>query len=147
MISPESKIFLPFIPYPIKSKYFPIILLFIFFIFGGLEIGPFIAVIYGFLYSFFLQRFLEIKDESINNFENKYFRCFFGFKGYIQIDDVSTDKKQLFLSNMMKHNIDNNRDYDSDGDSDDSNNSNPYNKKLKKFVPFTGKGVKLNGSN
>jgi len=147
LISPESKIFLPFIPYPIKSKYFPIIILFIFFIFGGLEIGPFIAVIYGFLYSFFLQRFLEIKDESINNFENKYFRCFFGFKGYIQIDDVSTDKKQLFLSNMMKHNIDNNRDYDSDGDSDDSNNSNPYNKKLKKFVPFTGKGVKLNGSN
>ena len=45
------------------------------------------------------------------NFENKYFRCFFGFKGYIQIDDVSTDKKQLFLSNMMKHNIDNNREH------------------------------------
>ena len=31
--------------------------------------------------------------------------------------------------------------------SDDSDASNPYNKKLKKFIPFTGKGTKLGGDN
>ena len=43
LISPESKIYLPFIPYPIKSKFFPIIILLIFFIFGGFDLGMFIA--------------------------------------------------------------------------------------------------------
>ena len=48
LISPESKIFLPFIPYAIKAKFFPIIILLIFFIFGGFDLGMFISVGYGF---------------------------------------------------------------------------------------------------
>ena len=39
---------------------------------------------------------MEINSEFIINFENKFLRCFFGYKGYIQIDDISTDKKQAF---------------------------------------------------
>ena len=64
------------------------------------------------------------------------------YKGYIKLEDISpSDKKQAFLGNLMKNNIDNNRDYDleSKDDSDDSEGSNPYNKNLKKFIPFTGK--------
>ena len=148
LMTPESKIYLPFIPYPIKSKFFPIIILAIFFILGGLDIGMFIAVGYGFIYSFFLYKYLIISDESIINFEQKYLKYFFGYKGYIQMDDTSsTDKKQAFL----RKNIDNNLDYsynnESEGDSDDSDNGNPYNKNIKKFIPFTGKGIKLGGSN
>ena len=103
----------------------------------------FIAVAYGFIYSFFLNKYLIISDEYIINFEQKYFKYFFGYKGYIKLDDISpSDKKQAFLGNIMKNNIDNNRDYDleSKDDSDDSETSNPYNKNLKKFIPFTGKG-------
>lgn len=147
LISPESNIFLPFIPYAIKAKFFPIIILMIFFIFGGFDLGMFIAVGYGFIYSFFLYKYLEINSEFIINFENKFLRCFFGYKGYIQIDDISTDKKQAFIGKMMNKNYDNNIDYESEGDSDDSDTSNPYNKKLKKFIPFTGKGTKLGGDN
>ena len=142
LISPENKIDLPFIPYAIKSKYFPIIILLVFFIFGGFDLGMFIAVGYGFIYSFFLYNYLIISDESIINFEQKYLKYFFGYKGYIKLDDISpSDKKQAFLGNIMKNNIDNNRDYDleSKDDSDDSETSNPYNKNLKKFIPFTGK--------
>ncbi len=47
----------------------------------------------------------------------------------------------------MNKNYDNNIDYESEGDSDDSDTSNPYNKKLKKFIPFAGKGTKLGGDN
>ena len=143
LISPENKIYLPFIPYAIKSKFFPIIILLVFFIFGGFDLGMFIAVGYGFIYSFFLYKYLIISDESIINFEQKYLKYFFGYKGYIKLDDISpSDKKQAFLGNLMKNNIDNNRDYDleSKDDSDDSETSNPYNKNLKKFIPFTGKG-------
>ena len=143
LISPENKIYLPFIPYAIKSKFFPIIILLVFFIFGGFDLGMFIAVGYGFIYSFFLYKYLIISDESIINFEQKYLKYFFGYKGYIKLDDISpSDKKQAFLGNIMKNNIDNNRDYDleSKDDSDDSETSNPYNKNLKKFIPFTGKG-------
>ena len=147
LISPESNIFLPFIPYAIKAKFFPIIILMIFFIFGGFDLGMFIAVGYGFIYSFFLYKYLEINIEFIINFENKFLRCFFGYKGYIQIDDISTDKKQAFIGKMMNKNYDNNIDYESEGDSDDSDTSNPYNKKLKKFIPFAGKGTKLGGDN
>lgn len=147
LISPESNIFLPFIPYAIKAKFFPIIILMIFFIFGGFDLGMFIAVGYGFIYSFFLYKYLEINSEYIINFENKFLRCFFGYKGYIQIDDISTDKKQAFIGKMMNKNYDNNIDYESEGDSDDSDTSNPYNKKLKKFIPFAGKGTKLGGDN
>lgn len=147
LISPESNIFLPFIPYAIKAKFFPIIILMIFFIFGGFDLGMFIAVGYGFIYSFFLYKYLEINSEFIINFENKFLRCFFGYKGYIQIDDISTDKKQAFIGKMMNKNYDNNIDYESEGDSDDSDTSNPYNKKLKKFIPFAGKGTKLGGDN
>ena len=147
LVSPESNIFLPFIPYAIKAKFFPIIILMIFFIFGGFDLGMFIAVGYGFIYSFFLYKYLEINSEFIINFENKFLRCFFGYKGYIQIDDISTDKKQAFIGKMMNKNYDNNIDYESEGDSDDSDTSNPYNKKLKKFIPFAGKGTKLGGDN
>ena len=147
LISPENKIFLPFIPYPIKSKFFPIIILLIFFIFGGFDLGMFIAVGYGFIYSFFISKYFEINNEYIINFENKYLRCLFRYKGYIQIDDIDTDKKQAFIGKMIKNNIDNNKDNESEGDSDDSDSSNPYNKNLKKFIPFTGKGVKLGGGN
>lgn len=147
LISPESNIFLPFIPYAIKAKFFPIVILLIFFIFGGLDLGMFIAVGYGFIYSFFLYKFLDVNNDYIINFENKYLKCFFKYKGYIQIDDISIDKKQAFIGKMMKKNIDNNKDYESDGDSDDSDESNPYNKKLQKFIPFTGKGIKLGGEN
>lgn len=144
LISPENKIYLPFIPYAIKSKFFPIIILLVFFIFGGFDLGMFIAVGYGFIYSFFLSKYLIISDEYFINFEEKYLKYFFGYKGYIKLDDISpSDKKQAFLGNLMKNNIDNNRDYDSESknDSDDSDSSNPYNKKLKKFIPFTSKGV------
>ena len=143
LISPENKIYLPFIPYAIKSKFFPIIILLVFFIFGGFDLVMFIAVGYGFIYSFFLYKYLIISDESIINFEQKYLKYFFGYRGYIKLDDISpSDKKQAFLGNIMKNNIDNNRDYDleSKDDSDDSETSNPYNKNLKKFIPFTGKG-------
>ena len=146
LISPESKIFLPFIPYPIKSKFFPIIILFIFFIFGGFDLGMFIAVGYGFIYSFFISKYFEINNDYIINFENKYLRCLFRYKGYIQIDDIDTDKKQAFIGKMIKNNIDNNKDNESEGDSDDSDTSNPYSKNLKKFIPFTGKGIKLGGN-
>ena len=147
LISPESKIYLPFIPYPIKSKFFPIIILLIFFIFGGFDLGMFIAVGYGFIYSFFLSKYFEINNDYIINFENKYLRRLFRYKGYIQVDDIDTDKKQAFIGKMIKNNIDNNKDNESEGDSDDSDSSNPYNKNLKKFIPFTGKGVKLGGGN
>ena len=148
LISPESNIYLPFIPYPVKSKFFPLIILAVFFIFGGLDMGMFIAVGYGFIYSFFLKKFFELKNEFFVGFENKFMKCFFRFKGYIQVDDTSsTDRKQTFL----RKNIDNNLDYsynnESEGDSDDSDNGNPYNKNLKKFIPFTGKGIKLGGGN
>ena len=142
LISPETKIYLPLVPYAIKSKFFPIIILLVFFIFGGFYLGMFIAVAYGFIYSFFLNKYLIISDEYIINFEQKYFKYFFGYKGYIKLEDISpSDKKQAFLGNLMKNNIDNNRDYDleSKDDSDDSEGSNPYNKNLKKFIPFTGK--------
>ena len=152
LISPENEIFLPFIPYGIKSKFFPIIILLIFFIFGGFEISVFISVIYGFIYSFLLSKYLEISDDKIINIENKCFKYFYKYKSFIKFEDIcNKDNERPFIPDFIKYNIDNNKDYgnenyESDSNSEDShsnNNNNLFNKKLKKFVPFSGKGIKL----
>ena len=152
LISPENEIFLPFIPYGIKSKFFPIIILLIFFIFGGFEISIFISVIYGFIYSFLLSKYLEISDDKIINIENKCFKYFYKYKSFIKFEDIcNKDNERPFIPDFIKYNIDNNKDYgnenyESDSNSEDShsnNNNNIFNKKLKKFVPFSGKGIKL----
>ena len=140
LVSPNTNIYLLCIPYAIKAKYFPILILIIFFIFGGLDLGMFIGVGYGFLYGFFLKNYLIIPDDKLNYLESNYFNSISNCEGFIKMSEISNSKQQPFIGNFtQKNNYDQN---DSDSYSDDSE-SNNFQNKLKKFTPFIGKGVML----
>ena len=138
LVSPDTKIYLLCIPYPIKAKFFPIIILFIFFIFGSFELVIFVGVGYGFLYGLFLKKYLIISDNIISKFENTIFSGVLNWRGFIKMSEKSNNtKQQPFIGNFMQNNPN-----DSDSVSDDSE-SNNFQNKLKKFTPFMGKGITL----
>ena len=138
LVSPDNKIYLLCIPYAIKAKFFPILLLFIFFIFGSFELVIFIAVGYGFLYGLFLKKYLILSDNIINKVENTIFSGVLNWRGFIKMSEKNNNSKQQpFIGNFMQNNQN-----DSDSFSDDSD-SNNFQNKLKKFTPFTGRGITL----
>ena len=139
LVSPNTKIYLLCIPYAIKAKFFPIIILFIFMIFGGFELGMLIGVIYGFLYGLFLQNILNIPDDKLMELESKYFNSLSNCGGFIKKSETTISKQQPFIGNFTKNN---NNEQDSDSYSDESD-SNNFQNKLKKFTPFMGKGITL----
>ena len=140
LVSPDTKIYLLCVPYPIKAKYFPIIILFLFIIFGGFELGMLIGVVYGFLYGLFLKKYLVISDDKLKNLESNYFSSISNFGGFVRMSETSTSKQQPFIGNFTQNN--NNEQQDSDSYSDDSDSHN-FQNKLKKFTPFMGKGITL----
>jgi hypothetical protein len=139
LVTPNNKIYLLCIPYAIKAKFFPILILLIFFIFGGFELGMLVGVIYGFLYGLFLKRYLIISDDTFMRLENGIFSNFSNLGGFIKISEVITSKQQPFIGNFAQNNNEQN---DSESYSDDSD-SNNFQNKLKKFNPFSGKGITL----
>ena len=122
-----------------QGQIFPILILLIFFIFGGFELGMLVGVIYGFLYGLFLKRYLIISDDTFTRLENGIFSNFTNLGGFIKMSEVSTSKQQPFIGNFTQNNNEQN---DSESYSDDSD-SNNFQNKLKKFNPFSGKGITL----
>ena len=70
---PEENIIILCIPYPIKAKFYPIILFVLFFILSGLQLDVFIGIGYGFLFKFFLEKFIVIPSSLIEKIEEKLF--------------------------------------------------------------------------
>ena len=138
LVSPDTKINLLCIPYDIKAKFFPFLLLFIFCIFGSFELVIFVAVGYGFLYGLFLKKYLIVSDNLANKVENTIFSGVLNWRGFIKISEKNNNSKQQpFIGNFMQNNQN-----DSDSFSDDSD-SNNFQNKLKKFTPFSGRGITL----
>lgn len=142
LISPNTDIYLLCVPYSIKAKYFPILILVIFIIFGGFELGLFVGVGYGFLYGFFFQNYLIISSETLIKIESILFNCVLNFKGFIKITETKKSMQQPFIGNFTQNNNNYNNENESDSNSEDSNSNNFHNK-LKKFTPFMGKGITL----
>lgn len=138
LVSPETKIYLLCIPYAIKAKFFPILILLIFFIFGGFELGIFIGVGYGFIYGFFLKKFLIIPDDTLIKIESTLFSSFLNLRGFIKMSETINSKQQPFIGNFIQNN-----ENDSDAYSDDSYSNNNFKNKVKKSSPFIGKGITL----
>ena len=140
LINPDNKIYLPCVPYAIGAKYFPILILLIFFIFGGFELGMLIGVGYGFLYGFFLKKYLIFSDDLLIKIEKNIFGGISNWKGFIKMNEISNSKQQPFIGNFTQNN---NNENDSDSYSDDSDSNNKFQNKLIKFTPFMGKGITL----
>ena len=105
--NPESPMKLLLIPYTVKAKIYPIILVLLFFIVNYLEIDVEIisGVIYGFIYFYFLKTKLQISDIFVQKLEvSSGFKWLSNFKGFISVTHISSG---MPISIAKVSNIDN----------------------------------------
>ena len=91
--NPESPMKLLLIPYTVKAKIYPIILVLMFILVNYLEIDVEIisGVIYGFIYFYYLKTKLQISDTFVQKLEvNPVFKCLSNFKGFISVTHISS---------------------------------------------------------
>ena len=91
--NPESPMKLLLIPYTVKAKIYPIILVLMFILVNYLEIDVEIisGVIYGFIYFYYLKTKLQISDTFVQKLEtNNGFKWLSNFKGFISVTHISS---------------------------------------------------------
>jgi membrane associated rhomboid family serine protease len=91
--NPESPMKLLLIPYTVKAKIYPIILVLMFILVNYLEIDVEIisGVIYGFIYFYYLKTKLQISDTFVQKLEvNPVLKCLSNFKGFISVTHISS---------------------------------------------------------
>jgi membrane associated rhomboid family serine protease len=91
--NPESPMKLLLIPYTVKAKIYPIILVLMFILVNYLEIDVEIisGVIYGFIYFHYLKTKLQISDTFVQTLEtNNAFKWLSNFKGFISVTHISS---------------------------------------------------------
>ena len=90
-------------PCPIKAKYYPFFIIFIFTLINKLRInyGIISGFIYAFIYCYILQNKFYFSDETIQKLEKTFYcKCLIGFGGFVNIDNINN-----FGSNSGKINI------------------------------------------
>ena len=90
--NPESPMKLLLIPYTVKAKIYPIILVLMFILVNYLEIDVEIisGVIYGFIYFYYLKTKLQISDMFVQKLEtNPALKWISNFKGFISVTHIS----------------------------------------------------------
>ena len=91
--NPESPMKLLLIPYTVKAKIYPIILVLMFILVNYLEIDVEVisGVIYGFIYFYYLKTKLQISDTFVQKLENNNgFKWLSNFKGFISVTHISS---------------------------------------------------------
>ena len=91
--NPESPMKLLLLPFTVKAKIYPIILVILFFISNYLEIDVEIisGIIYGVIYFFLLKTKLQISDSFVQKLEsNSLFKKMSGIKGFISVNYISS---------------------------------------------------------
>ena len=91
--NPESPMKLFLIPYTVKAKIYPIILVLMFILVNYLEIDVEVisGVIYGFIYFYYLKTKLQISDTFVQKVEtNNGFKWLSNFKGFISVTHISS---------------------------------------------------------
>ena len=90
--NPESPMKLLLIPFTVKAKIYPIILVLIFLISNYLELDIEIisGIIYGVIYFYFLKTKLQISDSFVQKLEtNQIFKGLSNIKGFISVTHIS----------------------------------------------------------
>ena len=105
--NPESPMKLLFLPYTVKAKIYPLVLIVIFFIsnFFKLDVEIISGAIYGLIYYYFLKSRLQISDTFVQNLEiSSFFKWLSGVSGFISVTHISSG---MPISISKMGNIDN----------------------------------------
>ncbi len=91
--NPESPMKLMILPFTVKAKIYPIILILIYILINFIRIDVDIisGFIYGFIYFYFLKTKLQISDIFVQNLENTdFFKSLSHIKGFISVNHISS---------------------------------------------------------
>lgn len=125
MKNPESNMMFFFFPWPIKSKYYPLVLIMFFFLINGgkIQLDFIISVIYGYCNHFLINSKLEYSSSFILKVENSFvFKYIKLIKGFIHSSNLTLNPQEL-NTNTIEKQIQN-----------------------KQTAPFSGKGVAIGSS-
>lgn len=131
--NPEAPMRFFIFPCIIKAKYYPLVLFLIFTIISqfSFDFESLCAIGFGFLYHFYLKKYLKITNNFAMKVENGIFcRWIKNRKGFINIGGVSIPELKNNLENVRNVNVSGNQ----------SNTS-------KGFHAFKGKGIAVGGGN
>ena len=105
--NPESPMKLFFLPYTVKAKIYPLVLVSIFFISNGLKLDVEIisGLVYGLIYFYFLKTKLQISDTFVQNLEiSSFLKWINNIPGFISVTHISSG---MPISITKMGNIDN----------------------------------------
>ena len=105
--NPESPMKLLFLPYTVKAKIYPLVLVSIFFVsnFFALDVEIISGIVYGLIYFYFLKTKLQISDSFVQNLEiNSFFKWLSNISGFISVTHISSG---MPISITKMANIDN----------------------------------------
>jgi hypothetical protein len=91
--NPESQVKLLFLPFNIKAKIYPLILVLMFLVSNIFEVDIEIisGIIYGLIYYYFLKTKLQISDSFVQKLESlKIFKALLQVKGFISVNHISS---------------------------------------------------------
>ena len=91
--NPESPMKLFFLPYTVKAKIYPLVLVSIFFISNGLKLDVEIisGLVYGLIYFYFLKTKLQISDTFVQNLEiSSFLKWINNIPGFISVTHISS---------------------------------------------------------
>lgn len=134
MKNPNSDIRFLFFPWPIKSKLYPLILIGFFFLInmGRISYDFIIAIVYGYLFHYFLKNKINYSSTCVQRAENTiFFKCLSKLNGFISI---ANNIAGFSISNQINN-------YNSK-----TNNSNSEPQEKKPSTIFQGKGSVVGSS-
>ena len=132
LANPDNNMNIFGIPYQIKSKYYPfLMLLFIFIINFSIRFDFFAGVVYGFFYVYYLKNSLEISESHIEYIEN----C--SIFNYVRESPSFIKKSKIDASFLLGNNMNNYKEYNNYDNNNQRNNG---------YTPYSGMGTQVGGN-
>ena len=132
LANPDNNMNIFCIPYPIKSKYYPfLMLIFIFIINFSIRFDFIAGVVYGYFYVFYLKNSLEISEQHIENIEN----C--SIFNYVRESSSFIKKSKIDASFLLGNNMNNYKEYNNYDNNNQRNNG---------YTPYSGMGTQVGGN-
>ena len=132
LANPENNMNFFCIPYQLKSKYYPfLILIFIFFINFSIRFDFIAGVAFGFFYVYFLKNTFEPPERTIENIEN------WMIFNYVRDSPSFIKKSKVDASFLLGNNMNNYNEY---------NNYNNNNQRNNGYTPYSGMGTQVGGN-
>lgn len=145
--NPDRDYMFFFVPFPIKGKYYPWVIIAFFTILNfNLQFDLVCGVIFGYLYAYKLKDYIEYQNETVLRAENStIFSCMVNSESYIKFQNISGGGYS-FGNSSNRFNNDNENNTTTNNSNTNQNTYESKNTSSKPTTAFQGKGVAIGGN-